>query len=193
MWKRLIKFSFILIVFLVIGFYYGYELVQNKEIGNYNSLTDELNDFDEIVIETNYEEEKIRYDTLILVENVYNKCNHKENKKIAVSEEIINMKEEDAKEYFETKGYSLLEFSSSKIKLLKEEDKMCKEHFVIKFGNDNDSFLSVYKKDDNNELRLYRETDIAKEFLTNIDNENFEEGIDVYGKDNVEKVLEDYE
>ena len=70
---------------------------------------------------------------------------------------------------------------------------MCMEHFVIKFGNDNDSFLSVYKKDDNNELRLYRETDIAKEFLTNIDNENFEEGIDVYGKENVEKVLEDYE
>ena len=130
---------------------------------------------------------------MILVENVYNKCNHKENKIIKVSEEIINMKEDEAKGYFENKGYSLLEFSPSEIKLLKEEDKMCMEHFVIKFGNDNDSFLSVYKKDDNNELRLYRETDIAKEFLTNIDNENFEEGIDVYGKENVEKVLEDYE
>ena len=193
MWKRVVKFSFILIVFLVIGFYYGYELVQYKKIGEYAVLTDEINDINEEIIETNFEEEKIRYDTLILVENVYNKCNHKENKIIKVSEEIINMKEDEAKGYFENKGYSLLEFSPSEIKLLKEEDKMCMEHFVIKFGNDNDSFLSVYKKDDNNELRLYRETDIAKEFLTNIDNENFEEGIDVYGKENVEKVLEDYE
>ena len=193
MWKRVVKFSFILIVFLVIGFYYGYELVQYKKIGEYAALTDEINDINEEIIETNFEEEKIRYDTLILVENVYNKCNHKENKIIEVSEEIINMKEDEAKGYFENKGYSLLEFSPSEIKLLKEEDKMCMEHFVIKFGNDNDSFLSVYKKDDNNELRLYRETDIAKEFLTNIDNENFEEGIDVYGKENVEKVLEDYE
>ena len=193
MWKRVVKFSFILIVFLVIGFYYGYELVQYKKIGEYAALTDEINDIHEEIIETNFEEEKIRYDTLILVENVYNKCNHKENKIIKVSEEIINMKEDEAKGYFENKGYSLLEFSPSEIKLLKEEDKMCMEHFVIKFGNDNDSFLSVYKKDDNNELRLYRETDIAKEFLTNIDNENFEEGIDVYGKENVEKVLEDYE
>lgn len=193
MWKRVVKFSFILIVFLVIGFYYGYELVQYKKIGEYAALTDEINDINEEIIETNFEEEKIRYDTLILVENVYNKCNHKENKIIKVSEEIINMKEDEAKGYFENKGYSLLEFSPSEIKLLKEEDKMCMEHFVIKFGNDNDSFLSVYKKDDNNELRLYRETDIAKEFLTNIDNENFEEGIDVYGKENVEKVLEDYE
>lgn len=193
MWKRVVKFSFILIVFLVIGFYYGYELVQYKKIGEYAALTDKINDINEEIIETNFEEEKIRYDTLILVENVYNKCNHKENKIIKVSEEIINMKEDEAKGYFENKGYSLLEFSPSEIKLLKEEDKMCMEHFVIKFGNDNDSFLSVYKKDDNNELRLYRETDIAKEFLTNIDNENFEEGIDVYGKENVEKVLEDYE
>ena len=62
------------------------------------------------------------------------------------------MKEDEAKGYFENKGYSLLEFSPSEIKLLKEEDKMCMEHFVIKFGNDNDSFLSVYKKDDNNEF-----------------------------------------
>ena len=193
MLKRVVKFSFILIVFLVIGFYYGYELVQYKKIGEYAALTDEINDINEEIIETNFEEEKIRYDTLILVENVYNKCNHKENKIIKVSEEIINMKEDEAKGYFENKGYSLLEFSPSEIKLLKEEDKMCMEHFVIKFGNDNDSFLSVYKKDDNNELRLYRETDIAKEFLTNIDNENFEEGIDVYGKENVEIVLEDYE
>ena len=193
MWKRVVKFSFILIVFLVIGFYYGYELVQYKKIGEYAALIDEINDINEEIIETNFEEEKIRYDTLILVENVYNKCNHKENKIIKVSEEIINMKEDEAKGYFENKGYSLLEFSPSEIKLLKEEDKICMEHFVIKFGNDNDSFLSVYKKDDNNELRLYRETDIAKEFLTNIDNENFEEGIDVYGKENVEKVLEDYE
>ena len=193
MWKRVVKFSFILIVFLVIGFYYGYELVQYKKIGVYAALTDEINDINEEIIETNFEEEKIRYDTLILVENVYNKCNHKENKIIKVSEEIINMKEDEAKGYFENKGYSLLEFSPSEIILLKEEDKMCMEHYVIKFGNDNDSFLSVYKKDDNNELRLYRETDIAKEFLTNIDNENFEEGIDVYGKENVEKVLEDYE
>lgn len=193
MWKRLIKFCFILIVFLIIGFYYGYELVQNKKIGEYSALSYEKNDIDEDVIETNFEEDKIRYDTLILVENVYNKCNHKENETISVSEEMINMKEDEAKEYFETKGYSVLEFSPNKIKLLKEEDKICKEHFVIKFGNADDLFLSVYKKDDNDELRLYRETDIAREFLTNIDNENFEEGIDVYGKDNVEKVLEDYE
>lgn len=193
MWKRLIKFCFILIVFLIIGFYYGYELVQNKKIGEYSALSYEINDIDEDVIETNFEEDKIRYDTIILVENVYNKCNHKENETIRVSEEMINMKEDEAKEYFEIKGYSVLEFSPNKIKLLKEEDKICKEHFVIKFGNADDLFLSVYKKDDNDELRLYRETDIAKEFLTNIDNENFEEGIDVYGKDNVEKVLEDYE
>ena len=44
MWKRVVKFSFILIVFLVIGFYYGYELVQYKKIGEYAALTDKIND-----------------------------------------------------------------------------------------------------------------------------------------------------
>lgn len=145
------------------------------------------------IIETSYEEDKISVNTKIYVSTLYGICGHSNLKEMEVTDEIINMKQEEAEEFFKEKGYSINKFSIDHIELESKKNQMCLEHFVIKFEDENDKFVSVYRLDENNELNLYKDTDIAKEFLTSIDNQKLEEGIEVYGLDNVEVVLEDFE
>ena len=103
------------------------------------------------------------------------------------------MKEEEAKEYFESNGYSLIKFDNNEILLKQKKNEMCQNHFVIKYENENDIFLNIYKIDSDDELVFYKETDVAREFLTSMDDQTFKEGIEVYGYENIEGVLEDYE
>lgn len=191
MWKRVLYFCSILLVFLIVLIYYGksYFKLENEN----TNLVSLENGGEDDVIETSFEEEKVRIDTKLSVDNIFDECEHIDKEEMSLPTEIINMKEDELREYFENKGYTLKDFSNEEIILEKNFTGICKNHFVIKFGNDNDDFLSVYKLDENSELSLYKETDIAKEFLTIIDNQKLEEGIEVYGYDNVEIVLEDFE
>ena len=145
------------------------------------------------IIETSYEEDKIGVNTKIYVSTLYGECGHSCLKEMEVTDEIINMKQEDAEEFFKKKGYSINKFTTDTIELENKKNQICLEHFVIKFEDNDDKFVSVYRLGENNELNLYKDTDIAKEFLTAIDNQKLEEGIEVYGIDNVEVVLEDFE
>ena len=182
----------ILIVCLTVGVYYGYTFVKEKGVKDNVCVYGEKENLNDVVA-TNYEEDKIGVNTKIYVSTLYGECGHSSLKEMEVTDEIINMKQEEAEEFFKEKGYIINEFTTDTIELETKKEEMCLEHFVIKFEDNDDKFVSVYRLDENNELNLYKDTDIAKEFLTAIDNQKLEEGIEVYGLDNVEVVLEDFE
>ena len=191
MWKKVVYICVLMIILLSLGFIIGTLIFDdNKDEKDKNDL---LVDTQDLIKETSFMEPKIGINTKIKVSTYYDKCNHTENENLDLNQEIINMKEEEAKEYFEDRGYSLTEFDTSEILLKQKKNEMCKNHFVIKYENENDTFLNIYKLDKNNELEFFKETDIAREFLTSIDDQTFKEGIEVYGYENVESVLEDYE
>ena len=192
MWKKTICFVLICIVFGIIGVYIGYTGIK---FNKYEVVRDKDVDFEENIdtVETSFSQEKVNLNTKIIVNTLYKKCNHTILEKINIEEGLINKEESEIKDYFENKGYDFLEFDNNIIKLECDKDGLCTEHYVIKFGNYNDDFLAIYRVDENSELNLYKETDIAKEFLTKVDNEKLEKGIEVYGIENIEKILEDYE
>lgn len=187
MWKKVIIFCSIFIFGLLIlmSFVKFFDNTESKKL----DLNVENGDY----VETISTEEKVSINTNILLENRYLECMHVDEEKLEIPSDIINMKEDEVINYFKEIGMIVEDFSSDNINLKKEISGICDKHFIIKFGNKSDIFLSVFKIKENGELSLYKETDIAKEYLTALDNDKLDEGIEVYGYENVESVLEDYE
>ena len=187
MWKKVSLICSVCIICFIL-FLYVIKQSYTKE-NNISFIEDESSK----IIQTMSSEEKVSINTEIVVENKYLGCQHVNEEVLETPDEIVNMKEEEVKDYFENKGIKLESFSNKNISLFQEISGVCDKHFVIKFGDVDDTFLSVYKKDNSGELQFYKETDIAKEYLTALDNDRLEEGIEVYGYENVETALEDYE
>ena len=82
-------------------------------------------------------------------------------------------------------------FTSSEIVLYKEINDFCNEHYRLK---DLDGNIAIYELDkDRDEIKLLEVTDIWTEYLTEIDLIELEKGIEVYTKQELNKVLQDFE
>ena len=56
-----------------------------------------------------------------------------------------------------------------------------------------ENIINVYYIDESDNEILYRKTNISTDYLEKDDVEKLENGIDVYGEENLNKVIEDYE
>ena len=56
-----------------------------------------------------------------------------------------------------------------------------------------DENVKVYHIESDEHLKLYKSTDISKEYLTSDDINNLEDGIYVYGIANLNSAIEDFE
>lgn len=138
--------------------------------------------------ETSIEEEKIGINTELVVGKIYTKCKHKREIEEVLENDMINLNEEEfEKKYPE---YKVKEFSKEKIIVETEIDGICDEHFKIALGED---FIEVFKLDLKEEEELYLVTDISRDYLTDEDIYKLDSGILVYGRDNINLKLEDYE
>ena len=185
--RKYIVISVILICVFILAFFISFK------IRNESKNVKELSDSGVLLKEVNAETDKVSFDAEILVTETFDECMHYDEYNIKLDDRVINLNEEEVKKYFEEKGYDIRNFNSKKIELLKNNEGICENHYVIKSDNDSDVFLNIYKKDEEGELEFYKQTDIAKEFLTDMDKELFESGVEVLGIENIEKVLEDYE
>ena len=138
--------------------------------------------------ETSIDDNKIGINTKLVVEEFYTNCDHKNEIKKDVEKDMINLTQEEfEKNYLQ---YKVKEFSKEKIVVEEEISGICNEHFKIVLGED---FIEVFKLDSNEEEELYLVTDISRDYLTDEDIYNLDNGIIVYGRENINLKLEDYE
>lgn len=64
------------------------------------------------------------------------------------------------------------------------------KHYIVNAEND---YINVYYINEKNEKILYKKTEISTEYLSTEDVEKLEEGIDIYGIEELNKLLEDFE
>lgn len=64
------------------------------------------------------------------------------------------------------------------------------KHYILKKEND---LINIYYINENKEEILYRATDISTKYLDEKDVKGLEKGIDAYGIQEVNQILEDYE
>ena len=140
------------------------------------------------VTEANSEEEKVSPNAVITFEKFYKDCEHTVRKYEKISNDLVNTKKQEIEEKY--KDWTLKEFSKEKIVLYKEIDGNCNEHYMLRDVNGK---INIYKLDENGNETLINETDIATEYLTRADKINIENGLIVYGKESLNKLLEDFE
>ena len=167
--------------------------IENVEIAD--KVTDEcIDEYNELEIsslkaeEANSEEEKVSPNAIITFEKFYKDCEHTINRYEKVGTSLVNATKKDVEEKYNK--WTLKEFSTDKIVLHQELDGQCGEHYMLR---DIEGKINIYKLDENGNETLINETDIATEYLTKTDMIDMENGLIVYGKENLNQLLEDFE
>ena len=178
---------FALTFFVAFNFFYG----RREEF--VSSELEKARTFREIsenrrVTETSFEEEKIGINTELIIEEVYSKCNHSEEIISQVDNNMVNLTESEFKK--EYPNFEVESFSKKQVKVKERVDGVCNQHFKIALGED---FIEVFKLNQNEEDELYLVTNISRDYLAQRDIEKLQKGIDVFGRDNINSKLEDYE
>lgn len=153
-----------------------------------DECTDEYEQMQDQILETNAEEEKISPNCFITLKKLYKKCGHETRQHLEISEELVNKTKEELQEKYNV--WKIEKFSDTEIILSKEEEGTCGEHYMVR---DNNGQVTVYEiLEDGNEME-YEVTDISTEYLTDTDKINMENGIEVNGKQNLNQLIEDFE
>lgn len=170
------------------------EMKTENEIQISDKVSDEcVDEYDElqekIVEEANSnEEEKLSPNATITFEKFYKDCEHTIKNIEKIPNSLVNATKDNVEEKYET--WTVKEFSKDKVTLFKELDGECGEHYMLR---DVDGKINIYKLDEIGNEILLEETEIFTEYLTSVDKINMENGLIVYGKESLNKLLEDYE
>ena len=167
--------------------------VEEEKVEIAEKVTDECTEeYEEMIKEksetANANNEKISPNAIMILKKYYTKCNHTIEEEIELPQELVNKNIDELKE--EYSEWEIEEFSSEKIVLSKSYDEQCGQHYILK---DNDGIIAIYEIDENGDEKLLDETEIATEYLTESDLENIKEGIRINGREELNKMLEDFE
>ena len=194
-------FKYIILIFIIsigIGFILAKGKIKNNKVSIENSLynnflvenniiTNEIdNNID--ILETSFEDDKIEIDTKLILKKKYIDCKHTIAKEVELPGELINLTEEELKVRYPE--WKIEEFDDDEVVLYKNVYGLCTEHFVIESGEE---FIEVYSLNEEYDKKLYEITNISIEYLAEEDLEKLEEGIYVYGTQELNAVLESFE
>lgn len=151
-------------------------------------VTDECTYEAQDLLLANAGEQKVSPNAIIIVKRHYAKCRHTTKECLAVTEDMVNLSKSEVQELY--KDWKLEGFSSAEIVMSKEEQGICKEHYVLR---EEDERIVVYTIDENNNEKIFERTGIITKYLPEADKINIENGIFVNGKEALNCLLEDYE
>ena len=133
-------------------------------------------------------EEKISPKATLTIKKQYTQCGHVINEYKEIPEELVNLTKKELEGRCE--NYEIEKFSTLSIILQKEESGFCGEHYILK---QKDDVIAVYKIKEDGTQSLEDVTGICVEYLTENDKMQIKKGITVYGKEELNSMLEDYE
>lgn len=140
------------------------------------------------VIHASAEEEKVSPNANIIFETYYSSCGHSEIKTNKVDKNDVNKTKAEIKEKYP--DWEIKIFTKDEIRLYKEQESRCNNHFIIK---ENNGYVSVYTLDEEGNELLKEKTDISTKYLPNEDIELLKKGIKANNENQLEQILSDYE
>ena len=188
------KYAIYIIIIFLISIGIGFALSKTQtddEISaqNISGDTSEVGSSDEAIVQTNIDEEKILPSTKIVFETKYQDCKHTETTEETDVEDLVNMTEDELKENYT--DWVVQSFSSDEVQIYRIEEGLCSSHFKITLDENN--MVCVYSLTQDYDTKIYKETEISAEYLTDEDLESLEEGIYIYGDSELNSTLESFE
>ncbi len=117
----------------------------------------------------------------------YTDCGHTSRKYINIPEQLVNATEEEVKNQYQ--DYEITKFSSNEVTLEREQEGECGEHYVLRDINGKIVIYSVK----NGKEEEFEKTEISTDYITETDKITLKNGLEVYGKENLNQAIEDFE
>ena len=163
------------------------EFKQKAQISD-EKITDECVKEGEDLALANSTEKKVSPNATFIFKTKYKKCGHMIKEDITATELDVNKTEDEIKSLYNQ--WNLISFSNNEIVLERELDEMCKEHYVLRNANGE---IAVYYVDEEANEIFYQNTGILIQYLPEADKQEIENGIFVIGKEQLNKMIEDFE
>ena len=183
------KYILLLITLLIISFmigYFGYKIYDSTvQINKLSQNNQNIIQNDKIV---NATREKVSPNANVVIRTYYEKCGHNEEVVVELPVEMVNCTQEELENKY--KDIELESFSANQLIFLKKEKGICNNHYIVR---EKDNEINIYKLKSNGEESFFDRTSISTEYLSEIDLKNLKEGIKVYGKEELNSILEDFE
>lgn len=186
-------FIFAFIIIFCVCFYIGLTMQRNDEqndiikndmifdIEKNNSLRNET-------LEIAVQDTKTTPNTTLILKKYYTDCGHTISNSATIPEEMVNLTEEEIKEKYP--NWEVEEFSKEEIILSRTLESFCGEHYFVTEEN---GYISIYTVDESENKALKETGKLSSEYLPETDRINLRNGIMVYGTEELNKLLEDYE
>lgn len=140
------------------------------------------------IIQTVSKEEKTTPNTMVIFETYYAKCGHNEIEKKRIETEDINKTEKELEEKYAE--YKVTKFSNEEVKLYREKNQMCENHYVIK---EKEGKIAIYNVSEDGKETFKSDTEILTKYLPEEDLELLKKGIKASSEAQLNQILSDYE
>ena len=190
--KKKLEIVIFIIIFLLFAIFTFVRISLNLKHEDAQYISDKVTDecveeYYEELAKVNSIEERISPNCLITLKKYYKKCEHTINEYLDVTQDLVNLTEKELKNKY--KDWEIIGFSKNEVVLYREIDEICDEHYILK---DENGKIVIYNNKDGKD-EIYEKTNINTEYLTETDLIKIQNGFEVYGKEELNKVLEDFE
>lgn len=195
------KTKIIIAVLLTIGIIFASKILFNKQ-----EITDkgiQNNTYISEIIEDECTEEyeqfqnattvssteiKLSSNAILILKKYYHKCEHTINEYVELPQELVNMTEEEVQAQYS--DWEVIGFEKGKVTLYKEFEDVCGEHFKLKIE---EGKVVIYIVNNDGTESIYEKTNISSEYLTETDLINMQDGLEIYGREELNQIIEDFE
>lgn len=163
---------------------YVEKMYDNKTMQNEENILKSQNE----TISINSKDEKITPNTRLVLRKYYEKCGHTINEYVELPAELINMTKQDLEKQY--KDWQVYVFSEKEVILIKSVNDYCNEHYKLK---ELDGYIAIYKINRDGKEELQEKTSISTRYLTETDISHLKNEIEIFGTENLNKYIEDFE
>ncbi len=143
----------------------------------------EINDIEVSEIET-----KVSPNAKLIIKKYHKECGHNTEEIKNVTNDMVNKNKKEVELLYP--DYNIEKFLNNEIVLKKEEEGQCDEHYIIRDENNN---IVIYKVLNDGAEEVYQNTGISTEYLPETDRINLKSGVKVFGIENLNSIIEDFE
>lgn len=187
-WKIILLSVFLFLISIISGFLINSVInffKNDNESENFAILAEEEK---KETVKTGANDVTVSPNAEVILTQKYKKCGHTVSTKEIAPREIVNLDEEKVKDYY--KGWNIDTFSASEIRLSRINEGICGEHYILR---ESDGYISISCKNDSGEYIFKGLTDISVQYLPEEDLDKLRNGIEVVGREALNKFLEDFE
>ena len=191
--NKKIIIALILIIIASIVTTFAIIIYNLKSVQNIGSANETIENFQTTspytTVPTSYDEVKLSPNAILTFLKHYDGCGHTLKEKENISAEMANITRNEFSKLYS--DWKIKNFSNTDVELYKDFSGNCGEHFVVKSSSD--GFVEIYRIKDDGIYELHETTEIAIKYLSNDDRKELENGVILYGKENLNSYIENFE